>query len=136
MIPMHLIHKSLRLDLLESHRVEQYPNKIFYRYPNEEVLPNRFLYKKFAEKIIIEKDLDANFLWFENSFFEEIKVFYQMCSSAHDDDFVKNNLETNFFQINESIGAENFNPSEFGNGLQIKIADEYARLSLNLLIMK
>jgi hypothetical protein len=126
-----LIHKSLRLDLLHSHTVDQYPNKIFYCYPNEKDLPNKFLYKDFAEKIVIEKDLGSNFLWVDNLFFQEIKS-YLICFSLgfnlEDNESFLNFFQNDFFQFNESIGIEEFNPSVFGNGMQIKIADEYARL--------
>ena len=59
-----------------------------------------------------------------------------MHSLAHDDEFVKNDLETNFFQVNETIGVEEFNPSVFGDGMQIKIADEYARSIWDSLLEK
>ena len=126
-----LINKSLRLDLLNSHTVEQYPNKIFYHYPNEEDLPNKFLYKKFAEKIVIEKDLVSNFLWIDKLFFKEIKsnlICFSLGFNLEDNESLKNFFQNYFFQFNESIGKEEFNPSVFGNGIQIKIADEYARL--------
>lgn len=121
-------HQMLRLDLLLSQSVNQYPNKIFYKYPDQVDWPRGFLFEKFRNQLVIEKDLNANVLWFDKSFFEEIKDKYQMCGLAEDDEFVKNDLTTNFFQINESIGEEEFNPSVFVNGMQIKIADEYARL--------
>lgn len=123
-----LKHQMLRLDLLQSHVINQYPNKLFYKYTNIEDLPERFSFKEFSNKSVIEKDLDSNVLWFERSFFDQIKLIYRMHCLAHDDDFVKNDLETNFFNINENIGNQEFNPSVFGNGMQIKIADEYARL--------
>jgi hypothetical protein len=126
-----LIHKSLRLDLLHSHTVELYPNKIFYHYPNEEDLPNKFSYKKFAEKIVIEKDLGSNFLWIDKLFFQEIKsnlICFSLGFNLEDNESFKNFFQNYFFQFNESIGKEEFNPSVFGDGMQIKIADEYARL--------
>jgi hypothetical protein len=107
-----LIHKFLRLDLLHSHTLDQYPNKIFYCYPNE-------------------KDLGSNFLWVDNLFFQEIKS-YLICFSLgfnlEDNESFLNFFQNVFFQFNESIGIEEFNPSVFGNVMQIKIADEYARL--------
>ena len=125
-----IIHKSLRLDLLQSHTVALFPNKIFYHYPNEEDLPNKFSYKKFAEKIVIEKDLGSNFLWIDNLFFQEIKS-YLICFSLgfnfEDNESFINFFQNDFFQVNETIGEEEFNPSVFGNDMQIKIADEYAR---------
>jgi hypothetical protein len=122
-----LKHKMLRLDLLQSHTINQYPNKIFYQYPNQVDRPGIFSFKKFMNQLVIEKDLDINVLWLDRSFFVAIKSLYQYCNLAHDDEFVKNDLTTNFFRINESFGIEEFNPSVFGNGMQIKIADEYAR---------
>ncbi len=132
-----LIHKSLRLDLLNSNTVEQYPNKIFYHYPNEEALPNKFLYKEFAEKIVIEKDLVSNSLWIDKLFFEEIKVnliCFSLGFNLEDNESFTNFFQNYFFQFNESIGKEKFNPSVFGNGMQIKIADEYARLLWDSLV--
>jgi hypothetical protein len=124
------IHLTLRLDLLHSHTVEQYPNKIFYHYPNEEDLPNGVLYKKFAEKIVIEKDLGSNFLWVDKLFFEEIKEnlnSFGLGFYFEDNESFRNFFQNYFFQFNESIGKEEFNPSVFGNGMQIKIAEEYVR---------
>lgn len=121
-------HKMLRLDLLQSQSVHQFPNKILYQYPDQVDWPRGFMFEKFRNQLVIEKDLDSNVLWLERSFFEEIKFLYQMCSLAYDDEFVKHDLETNFFQVDETIGAAEFNPSVFGNGKQIKIAGEYARL--------
>ena len=120
-------HQMLRLDLLQSHTVNQFPNKIFYQYPDQVDWPRGFMFKKFRNQIVIDKDLNANVLWFDKSFFEEIKDKYQMCDLTEDDEFVINDLTTNFFQINENIGNQEFNPSEFSDGMQIKIADEYAR---------
>jgi hypothetical protein len=126
-----LIHRVfLRLDLLQSHIIEQFPNKIFYYYPSEEELPNRFLYKKFAEKIVIEKDLGSNFLSVDNLFFEETKENLKSSGLGfyfEDNESFINFFQNDFFQFNESIGEEKFNPSVFGNGMQIKIADEHAR---------
>jgi hypothetical protein len=134
-----IIHKSLRLDLLQSHTVELFPNKIFYHYPNEEDLPNKFSYKKFAEKIVIEKDLGSNFLWVDNLFFQEIKS-YLICFSLgfnfEDNESFINFFQNDFFQFNESIGKEKFNPSVFGDGMQIKIADEYTRSIWDSLLEK
>jgi hypothetical protein len=121
-------HQMLRLDLLQSQSVNQYPNKIFYHYPDQVDWPKGFMFEKFRNQLVIEKDLNASVLWFDNSFFEEIKDKYQMCGLTEDDEFVINDLTTNFFQINENIGNQEFNPSEFSDGMQIKIADEYARL--------
>ncbi len=125
-----IIHKSLRLHLLQSHTIEQYPNKIFYHYPSEEDLPNRFLYKKFAKKFVIEKDLGSNLLWVDKLFFEEIKSYLVYFSSGfnfEDNESFLNFFQNYFFQFNESIGKEEFNPSVFGNGMQLKIAGEDAR---------
>jgi hypothetical protein len=125
-----IIHRSLRLDLLQSHTVELFPNKIFYHYPNEEDLPNKFLYKKFTEKIVIEKDLVSNFLWIDNLFFKEIKsnlICFSLGFNLEDNESFRNFFQNDFFQFNESIGKEEFNPSVFGNGMQIKIADDHAR---------
>jgi hypothetical protein len=127
MINKEMKHRMLRLDLLQSQSVNQYPNKIFYQYPDQVDWPRGFMFEIFRNQLVIEKDLKANILWFDNSFFNEIEYFYRLSGLAHDDEFVKNDLTTNFFQFNESIGNEEFNPSVFGNGMQIKIADEYAR---------
>jgi len=118
----------LRLDLLQSHTINQFPHKILYQYPDQVDWPRWFSFKKLSNTSVIEKDLDLNVLWLERSFFDEIKFLYQMCGLAYDDEFVKHDLETNFFQVNERIGQEEFNPFEFSDGMQIKIADEYARL--------
>lgn len=118
----------LRLDLLESHKVNQFSNKLFYKYPDKTDWPRGFMFKKFRNQIVIEKDLNANVLWLDKSFFEEIKSLYKVCGLVEEDEFIINDLEINFFQINESIGVEEFNPSVFGNGMQLKIAGEYARL--------
>lgn len=134
MINKEMKHRMLRLDLLQSHTVNQFLNKIFYQYPDQVDWPRGFMFNNFSNKPVIEKDLDSNILWLERSFFDEIEYFYQLSGLAHDDEFVKNDLETNFFQINESIGIEEFNPAEFGNGMQIKIADEYARFFWNSLL--
>ena len=41
-----LIHKViLRLDLLQSRIIVQFPEKIFYYYPNKEDLPNNITYE-------------------------------------------------------------------------------------------
>jgi hypothetical protein len=120
-------HQMLRLDLLQSQKVNQFPNKFILKYLDREEWPRGFMFKNFRSKVVIEKDLETNILWFEKSFFEEIKLLYEISSLPNDDESVKNDLTTNFFQINESIGNQEFNPSHFGNGMQIKIADEYAR---------
>jgi hypothetical protein len=108
-------HQMLRLDLLQSYTVAQYPNKIFYRYSDQFDWPRGFMFKQFNNQLVIEKDLNSNILWFEKTFFEEIKNLYQMSSLPNNDDFVKNDFNTNFFQINESFEKEEFNPSVFGN---------------------
>jgi hypothetical protein len=127
MINTNRKHQMLRLDLLQSHTINQFPNKILYQYPDQVDWPLQFRFKNFRNQLVIEKDINANVLWLERSFFDEIKFLYQMCSLANDDEFVKHDLETNFFNVNETIGAAEFNPSGFGNGMQIKIADEYGR---------
>jgi hypothetical protein len=122
------IHRLLRLDLLQSHTVAQFPNKIFYHYPNQVSWSLGSIFDSVRNKVIIEKDLCSNSLWFDNIFFEEIKSGLPYLSLHFDEnESLKNFLQNYFFQFNESIGKEEFNPSEFGNGMQIKIADEYAR---------
>ena len=127
MVNKKMKHIMLRLDLLQSQSVNQFSNKIFYQYPDQVDWPRGFMFEKFRNLLVIEKDLDSNVLWLERSFFDEIKNLYKYCGLDHVDEFVKLDLETNFFKFNESIGKEEFNPSLFGAGMQIKIADEYAR---------
>ena len=123
-----LKHRILRLDLLQSQSLNQFPNKIFYQYPNIENYSSNFSFDDIRNQIVMEKDSNLNILWFDNSFFEKIKSLYNFFGFANDDEFVKHDLETNFFNVNETIETEEFNPSVFGNGIQIKIAEEYARL--------
>ncbi len=123
-----LKHRMLRLDLLQSQSVHQFPNKIFYQYPKIENYSSKFSFDDIRNQIVIEKDSNLNILWFDNKFFEKIKKLYDFSELAHDDEFVKHDLETNFFNVNETIGAEEFNPSVFANGMELKIGDEYARL--------
>ncbi len=129
-----LKHRILRLDLLQSQSLNQFPNKIFYQYPNIENYSSNFSFDDIRNQIVIEKDSNLNILWFDNSFFENIKSLYNFFGFANDDEFVKHDLETYFFNVNETIEAEEFNPSVFGNGMQIKIAEEYARLFWNGLV--
>ena len=126
-----LIHKLiLRLDLLQSHIIEQFPNKIFYYYSNNEDFPNNFLYHEFTERIVIEKDLSSNVLWVDKLFFEEIKENFKSLGLGlyfEDNESFKNFLQNYFFQFNENIGIQEFNPAAFGNGMQLTIADEFTR---------
>ena len=122
-----LKHRILRLDLLQSQSLNQFPNKIFYQYPNIENYSSNFSFDDIRNQIVIEKDSNLNILWFDNEFFEKIKSLYNFFGLANDNEFVKHDLETTFFNVNEPIGAAEFNPSVFGNGMQIKIAEEYAR---------
>ena len=128
MVNKKMKHIMLRLDLLQSQSVNQFSNKIFYQYPDQVDWPRGFMFEKFRNLLVIEKDLDSNVLWLERSFFDEIKNLYNYCSLDHHDEFVKHDLDTYFFHVNETIGSEEFNPSVFGNGMELKIADEYARL--------
>ena len=129
-----LKHRILRLDLLQSQSLNQFPNKIFYQYPNIENYSNNLSFDDFRNQIVIEKDSNLNILWFDNKFFEKIKSLYNFCGLPNDNEFVKHDLETTFFNVNEPIGAAEFNPSVFGNGMKLKIADEYARLFWESLI--
>jgi hypothetical protein len=126
-----LIHKViLKLDLLQSRTIVQFPDKIFYYYPNIEDLPNNFLYPEFTERIVIEKDSSSNVLWVDKLFFEEIKVNFNSLGLGlyfEDNKSFTNFFQNYVFQFNESIGNEEFNPSVFGNGMQLKIAGEDAR---------
>jgi hypothetical protein len=128
MINPNTKHQLLRLDLLQSHTINQFPNKILYQYPDQVDWPHKFMFKEFRNQIVIEKDSDSNVLWLERSFFDEIKKLYNYFGLDHHDEFVKHDLDTYFFHVNETIGAEEFNPSVFANGMELKIADEYARL--------
>ncbi len=123
MINTNTKHQMLRLDLLQSQSVNQFSNKILCQYPDQVDWPGGFSFRNFNNQLVIEKDLDSNVLWLKRSFFDEIKFLYQMCGLAYDDEFVKHDLETNFFQVHETIGAEEFNPSVFGNGMELKIAE-------------
>ena len=134
MINNKLKHLVLRLDLLQEKTSNDYPNKLFYCFTNDEDSPTIFSYEEFNNQIVIEKDIESKVLLFDNRFFEDIKYLYQIWSLPCEDEFFKNDLKTNFFQVNEKIGEQEFNPSEFGNGMQIKIADEYAHLLWNLII--
>jgi hypothetical protein len=127
MINPNTKHQLLRLDLLQSRAINQFPNKILYQYPDQVDWPRGFMFEKFRNQLVIEKDIDSNVLWLERSFFDEIKKLYNYFGLDHHDEFVKHDLDTYFFNVNETIGAEQFNPSVFGNGMQIKIAEEYAR---------
>ena len=69
MINKEMKHRMLRLDLLQSQSVNQYPNKIFYQYPDQVDWPGGFMFEIFRNQLVIEKDLKANILWFDNSFF-------------------------------------------------------------------
>ena len=126
-----IIHKViLRLDLLQSRIILQFPDKIFYYYPNKEDLPNKFLNKKFAGKIVIEKDLGSNVLWVDKFFIEEIKLNFNSLGLGlyfEDNESFLNFFQNYIFQFNESIGKEDFNPSAFANGMQLKIAGKDAR---------
>ena len=129
---IQLIHRLiLRFDILQSQLIEQFPNKIFYCYPNKEDLPRVVLKDKFVERIVIEKDLGSNVLWLDKLFFEEIKGFFNSLGLGlyfEDNESFLNFFQNYFLQFNESIGKEEFNPSLFGAGMQIKIADENTRL--------
>lgn len=129
---IRLIHRLiLRFDILQSQLIEQFPNKIFYCYPNKEDLPRFVLKDKFVERIVIEKDLGLNVLWLDKLFFEEIKGFFNSLGLGlyfEDNESFLNFFQNYFLQFNESIGKEEFNPSLFGAGMQIKIADENTRL--------
>jgi hypothetical protein len=114
----------LRLDLLHTKIVNQFPEKTLFQYPDLDYCPS--ILQKFCNKVVIEKDTNSNILWFEKSFFEEIKFFYRFRGLNDDNDFIINDLTANFFQINEIVEGNGFNPSEFGIGMQIKIADDYA----------
>ena len=85
---------------------------------------------------MIEKDLGSNVLWLDKLFFEEIKGFFNSLGLGlyfEDNESFLNFFQNYFLQFNESIGKEEFNPSLFGAGMQIKIADEYAHLLWNLI---
>jgi hypothetical protein len=124
MINPRLKNKMLRLDLLISCSVNGMANKIFYKYPMHPLrgLPNNYL-----NQVVIEKDTSLNILWFDRSFFQSIELYYQMSSLPFDELDVKHYFESNFFNDDEFIGQEHFNPAGFGKGMQIKVADEYAR---------
>ncbi|RAR73814.1 hypothetical protein [Flavobacterium aciduliphilum] len=129
---IRLIHKViLRFDILQSQFIEQFPNKIFYYYPNKEDLPRFALKNKFNERIVIEKDLGSNVLWMDKLFFEKIKGYFNSLGLGlyfEDNESFLNFFQNYFLQFNESIGKEGFNPSSFGAGMQLKIADENTRL--------
>ena len=131
MINIRAKHAMLRLDLLRSHSVNQFPEKNLFKYPCLENCPSKFVFNEFSNKIVIERDLKSNILWFEKSFFEKIKFCYKYSGLIDEEDYVIDDLYNNFFQINENIGEYNFNPYEFGNGMHIKVAYEYAILFWN-----
>ena len=124
MINIRQKHRILRLDLLHTKMVNQFPEKTLFQYPDLDYCPRNL--QEFSNKVVIEKDTNSNILWFEKSFFEEIKFFYRFSGLNDDNDFIINDLTANFFQINEIVEGNGFNPSEFGIGMQIKIADDYA----------
>jgi hypothetical protein len=75
MINIRAKHAMLRLDLLHIKSVNQFPEKTLFQYPDLHYCPSTL--QKFSNKIVIEKDTNSNILWFEKSFFEEIKFFYR-----------------------------------------------------------
>lgn len=132
MINIRQKHRILRLDLLHTKMVNQFPEKTLFQYPDLDYCPRNL--QEFSNKVVIEKDTNSNILWFEKSFFEEIINLYRLSSLEDDEEFIINDLQTNFFNCDESIGNEKFNPSEFGAGMQIKIAGDYAHFFWNRLM--